>query len=41
MELIMKLAAKLLIAAGKDDVIACQELSAKITKVMSTYDKGC
>ena len=41
MELIIKLAAKLLIAAGKGDVVACQELSAKIAKVMSTYDKGC
>jgi hypothetical protein len=41
MELIIKLAAKLLIAASKGNVVACQELSVKIAKVMSTYDKGC
>ena len=41
MELIAKLAAKLMIAASKDDVMACKELSAKIAKVISTYDKGC
>ena len=37
----MKLAVKLMIAAGKGDVEKCKELSAKISKVMSTYDKGC
>ena len=37
----MKLAVKLMIAAGKGDVEKCKELSAKIAKVMSTYDKGC
>ena len=41
MELIVKLAAKLMIAAGKGDVEKCKEISAKIAKVMSTYDKGC
>ena len=41
MELIIKLAAKLLIAASKGNVEKCKELSARIAKVMSTYDKGC
>lgn len=41
MELIVKLAAKLMIAASKGDVVACKEISAKISKVMSTYDWGC
>lgn len=41
MELIAKLAAKLMIAASKDDVMECKEICAKIAKVMSTYDRGC
>ena len=41
MELIAKLAAKLMIAAGRGDVMACKEICAKIVKVMSTYDRGC
>lgn len=41
MELIAKLAAKLLVAASKDDVMACKEISARIAKVMKTYEWGC
>jgi hypothetical protein len=41
MELVMKLAAKLMIAASKNDVEKCQELSARIAKVMKTYERSC
>ena len=41
MELIAKLAAKLMIAASKGDREKCKEISARIAKVMSTYDWGC
>lgn len=30
-----------MIAAGRGDVERCKELSAKIARVMSTYDWGC
>lgn len=41
MELIVKLAAKLMIAASKGDVERCKEISARIAKVMKTYEWGC
>ena len=41
MELMAKLAVKLMIAACKGDVEKCKELSTRIAKVMSTYDWGC
>lgn len=41
MELIIKLAAKMMIAAGRGDIEKCKSISAKIAKVMSTYDRGC
>lgn len=30
-----------MIAASKGDIEKCKEISARIAKVMSTYDKGC
>lgn len=40
MELIIKLAAKMMIAASRGDIEKCKSISAKIAKVMSTYDRG-
>lgn len=31
----------MMIAAGRGDIEKCKSISAKIAKVMSTYDRGC